>query len=119
MFGFVTADVVDVTPATPNLDIMMEDFGKEHIHGDDEVRFTVDGNGVFFVHLENGPVAGIHVKPGDLINVPAGTEHWFRLCEDRRIRCIRLFKRPAGWKAHFMGNGVQENYPAICAVLDE
>src|SRR6195952_6086240 len=37
--GYVTADVINVTPETPNLDMLMKKFNKEHIHTDDEVRF--------------------------------------------------------------------------------
>jgi 1,2-dihydroxy-3-keto-5-methylthiopentene dioxygenase len=43
--GFVTADVISVTPETPNLDAMLNKFNKEHTHSEDEVRFTVKGRG--------------------------------------------------------------------------
>src|SRR5438046_5302469 len=45
--GFVTADVINVTAATPNLDAMLNKFNKEHTHSEDEVRFKVSGSGVF------------------------------------------------------------------------
>ncbi|MCA9156131.1 MAG: cupin domain-containing protein, partial [Planctomycetales bacterium] len=92
--GFVTADVINVSPETPGLDAMLEKFNKEHTHSDDEVRFTVKGSGVFHIHPSNGPVFGVQVESGDLINVPAGVRHWFDLCSDRTIRCIRLFVDP-------------------------
>ena len=37
--GFVTADVINVNPATPNLDAMLQKFNKEHTHDEDEVRW--------------------------------------------------------------------------------
>src|SRR5579863_3573249 len=37
--GYVTADVIDVTAATPNLDAMLNKFNSEHWHDEDEVRF--------------------------------------------------------------------------------
>ena len=83
--GFVTADVINVSPDTPNLDEMLAKFDKEHTHSEDEVRFTVEGRGVFWIHPEGAPVFSIEVEAGDLINVPAGTKHWFHLCDDRRI----------------------------------
>ena len=52
-------------------------------------KITVRGRGVFHIHPENGPVIGIEIAGGDLINVPRDTRHWFNLCEDRTIRCIR------------------------------
>jgi hypothetical protein len=48
--GYVTADVIDVTPETPNLDAMLARFDKEHTHSEDEVRFILAGRGIFFLH---------------------------------------------------------------------
>lgn len=112
--GYVTADVINVTPATPGLDQMLAKFSKEHTHSEDEVRFTVKGGGIFHIHPDNGPVFAVQVESGDLINVPAGTKHWFDLCDDRTIRCIRLFLDPAGWAPHYVAESVHEKYPPIC-----
>lgn len=112
--GFVTADVINVTPQTPGLDAMLAKFSKEHTHSEDEVRFTVKGSGVFHIHPENGQVIAIQVEAGDLINVPCGMQHWFDLCDDRTIRCIRLFEDPAGWTPHYVEGGVHENYTPVC-----
>jgi 1,2-dihydroxy-3-keto-5-methylthiopentene dioxygenase len=112
--GFVTADVINVTPETPGLDAMLEKFSKEHTHSEDEVRFTVKGSGVFHIHPANGPVMAVQVESGDLINVPRGTRHWFDLCDDRTIRCIRLFEDPAGWAPHYVDDPVHQKYTPIC-----
>lgn len=112
--GFVTADVINVNPSTPNLDAMLAKFSKEHTHDEDEVRFTVKGGGVFHIHPENGPVFAVQVESGDLINVPRGMQHWFDLCNDKQIRCIRLFQDPSGWTPHYVSGGVHENYQPLC-----
>jgi 1,2-dihydroxy-3-keto-5-methylthiopentene dioxygenase len=112
---FVTADVINVSPATPNLDAMLAKFSKEHTHSEDEVRFTVRGSGVFHIHPENGPVFGIQVESGDLVNVPRGTKHWFDLCDDRTIRCIRLFQDQSGWTPNYIENStLHEKYTPLC-----
>ena len=49
--GYVTADVIDVNPATPNLEAMLAKFDKEHTHDEDEVRFILAGRGIFFLNL--------------------------------------------------------------------
>ena len=72
--AFVTADVINVKPDTPNLDAMLNKFNKEHTHSEDEVRFTVSGRGVFHIHPEQGPVFAVEVESGDLINVPRGSD---------------------------------------------
>jgi enolase-phosphatase E1 len=61
--GYVTADVIDVRPDTPGLDAMLAKFSREHWHDEDEVRFILEGNGVFHVHPRKGP--GVrHRGPG-------------------------------------------------------
>lgn len=112
--GYVTADVIDVTPATPGLEEMLQKFSREHWHDEDEVRFIVSGHGLFHIHVENGPVVAIEVEAGDLIRVPRGTWHWFDLCADRRIRAIRLFQDQSGWTPHYTGSGVDQRFLPLC-----
>jgi 1,2-dihydroxy-3-keto-5-methylthiopentene dioxygenase len=112
--GFLTADVINVSPTTPGLDGMLAKFSKEHTHSEDEVRFTVKGSGVFHIHPQQGPVFAIQVESGDLINVPAGTKHWFDLCSDKTIRCIRLFQDMSGWTPHYVEGAVHERYTPLC-----
>ena len=112
--GYVTADVIDVRPETPNLEAMLAKFRSEHWHDEDEVRFILEGRGIFFIHPRDRDVFAIEVGPGDLIRVPRGTWHWFDLCDDRRIRAIRLFQDPAGWTPRYTGSGVDAGYEPVC-----
>jgi 1,2-dihydroxy-3-keto-5-methylthiopentene dioxygenase len=111
--GYVTADVIDVNPATPNLDAMLARFDKEHTHDEDEVRFILAGRGIFFLNI-GGRVASVEVGPGDMLRVPRGTTHWFTLCEDRRIRAVRWFQDTAGWTPHYTDSGVDKGYQPLC-----
>src|SRR5215471_20464428 len=65
--GYVTADVIDVSHATPGLEAMLNKFNSEHWHDEDEVRFIVDGRGLFHINPTTGPVFSIEVEAGDLI----------------------------------------------------
>ena len=112
--GYVTADVIDVRPDTPNLDAMLKKFSSEHWHDEDEIRFIVEGRGLFHIHPPEGPVFAIEVEAGDLIRVPKGTHHWFDLCADRRIRAIRLFQDPSGWTPHYTGSGADQGFQPVC-----
>ncbi len=112
--NFVTADVINVNRQTPNLDVMLAKFDKEHTHSEDEVRFTVAGRGLFHIHPESGPVFAVEVESGDLINVPRGTKHWFNLCDDRAIRCIRLFEDISGWTPEYIDQGVHAKHEPLC-----
>jgi len=112
--GVLTADVINVNPNTPNLDAMLSKFNKEHTHSEDEVRFTVEGKGVFHLHPEGGPVFSVTVESGDMINVPCGMKHWFNLCDDRRIRCIRFFEDVTGWTPEYVDQGVHGEFSPMC-----
>lgn len=111
---YVTADVINVSPATQGLDTMLAKFSSEHTHSEDEVRFVVKGRGIFHINPQTAPVFSIEMVAGDLINVPAGTRHWFNLCAERTIRTIRLFQDTTGWTPHYVEGGVAEGYSPLC-----
>ncbi|MBI1374858.1 MAG: cupin domain-containing protein [Phycisphaera sp.] len=112
--GYVTADVIQITPDTPNLDAILAKFNREHTHSEDEVRFIVKGRGLFHINLDDAPVFAIEVNAGDLINVPAGTRHWYDMCDDMIVRAIRLFRDPVGWTPEYVDGGVHDGYEPIC-----
>lgn len=112
--GYTAVDVIDVTAATPNLDTMLAKFSREHWHDEDEVRFIVEGRGLFHISPPGGTVFAIEIEAGDLISVPRGTRHWFDLCAERRIRAIRLFQDPSGWTPHYTDSGVDANFQPLC-----
>lgn len=112
--GYVTADVIDVKPDTPGLEAMLAKFNIEHWHDEDEVRYIVDGRGLFHIHPAEGPVVAIEVEAGDLIRVPRGTRHWFDLCGERSIRAIRLFQDASGWTPHYTDSGVDRKFEPVC-----
>ena len=63
--GYVTADVIDVTAATPGLEAMLAKFNSEHWHDEDEVRLIVEGRGLFHIHpADGGPVFAVEVEAG-------------------------------------------------------
>ena len=112
--GYRAVDVIDVRPETPNLDAMLAKFSREHWHDEDEVRFIVEGRGLFHIHPDGAPVFALEVVAGDLIRVPQGTRHWFDLCAERRIRAIRLFQDPSGWTPHYTNSGVDTGFQPVC-----
>jgi 1,2-dihydroxy-3-keto-5-methylthiopentene dioxygenase len=112
--GYVTADLINVTPETPGLDEMLAKFNREHWHDEDEVRFIVKGRGLFHIAPKGCDVVSIEMEAGDLIRVPRGTHHWFNLCGDRTVRAIRLFQDVSGWTPHYTESGVDAAYQPMC-----
>ena len=95
--GYVEQDEVSLSRETPNLDAICAKFDKEHYHTLDEVRFVVDGEGIFDVRDTTDRWVRIEVDAGDLIIIPARTYHRFYLTAAKNIRCTRLFLNHDGW----------------------
>ena len=95
--GYVSQDQVELRPDTPGLDAICAKFDVEHLHDDDEVRFVLEGSGVFDIRSKDDRWMRVRVDRGDLIVVPAQRYHRFELTEERTIRCVRLFRDESGW----------------------
>lgn len=95
--SYVDEDVVELSPAMPNLDAVCAKFDKEHCHTEDEVRFVLDGDGIFDVRDDANEWIRIEVKAGDMIIIPAQKYHRFYLTPSKHIRCMRLFANHDGW----------------------
>ncbi|MET0289170.1 MAG: acireductone dioxygenase [Pseudoxanthomonas sp.] len=108
--GFKSVDVVSIAPDNPKREEMRAKFLDEHFHKEDEVRFFVDGSGLFTLHVE-GKVYEIECVKEDLIAVPDGTLHWFDMGEAPRFVAIRFFTEPDGWVGHFTGETIAKRFP--------
>lgn len=101
--GYVSEDEVALRPDTPNLAAITAKFVDEHLHDDDEVRFVLEGEGVFDIRARDERWMRVTVEPGDLIVVPRGRYHRFFLTERESIRCVRLFRDASGWVPRYRG----------------
>ena len=108
--GFKTVDVVSIHPEHPEREAMRRKFLDEHFHKEDEVRFFVDGSGLFTLHV-GGKVYEIECVKDDLIAVPDGTRHWFDMGAAPRFIAIRFFTEPDGWVGHFTGETIAQRFP--------
>lgn len=108
--GYQSCDVLRLAPDHPQRAELRAKFLAEHIHHDDEVRFFVEGAGLFYIHA-GGLVHALECTAGDLIAVPAGTHHWFDTGERPSFTVIRLFTSPDGWVAQFTGDPIADAIP--------
>lgn len=108
--GYRTVDVIRMTPDHPERGALREKFLSEHRHSEDEVRFFVEGEGLFTLRDEKW-VYAVLCQEGDLISVPAGMRHWFDMGPSPRFTAIRLFIEPAGWVANFTGDAIADRFP--------
>lgn len=110
--GYRAIDVARIAPDHPERDALRGKFLSEHTHGEDEVRFFVEGEGLFTLHHETR-VFNMLCSAGDLISVPAGMRHWFDMGASPRFTAIRLFVNPDGWIAQFTGSDIAERFPRL------
>jgi 1,2-dihydroxy-3-keto-5-methylthiopentene dioxygenase len=110
--GFVTVDVISISADNPNKIALRQKFLSEHIHTEDEVRFFVDGCGLFYLHVGNA-VYSVLCEKGDLISVPANTLHWFDLGSEPSLAAIRFFNNPDGWVAQYSGSDIADRFPLL------
>lgn len=116
--GFATADVIGLTPDHPDKATLRAKFLDEHRHSEDEVRFFVRGEGIFYLHLGE-KVYVIGCAAGDLMSVPAGTPHWFDMGPRPDFTAIRLFTNTEGWVANFTGESIASHFPRFEALPTE
>lgn len=107
IYGYQTRDLVVLHKDTENLNQLLKIFDKCHTHSDDEVRYIVDGSGIFGFVLPDGNQLTLKVEAEEYIRVPANTEHWFVLDEHRRIKAVRYFTSKEGWVANYTGSEVR------------
>lgn len=110
--GYRSIDVARIAPDHPERAAMRGKFLSEHTHGEDEVRFFVDGAGLFTLH-HDARVFNMLCSAGDLISVPAGMRHWFDMGAAPKFTAIRLFVNPDGWIARFTGSDIAERFPRL------
>lgn len=101
--GYIEQDIVELSPDTPNLDAICAKFIDEHLHTEDEVRFVLEGEGIFDIRSSDDRWMRVQVEAGDLIVVPKDRHHRFMLTERKHIRCVRLFQDMSGWVPHYRG----------------
>lgn len=106
--GYSTCDVIAVAKDTPGIEAVRAKFLQEHTHDEDEVRFFVEGKGLFW--FNQGEVFSVLLEAGDFISVPKGYRHWFDLTGEPHLKAIRIFKSEAGWVPHYTGSGIDSQY---------
>lgn len=108
--GYQAVDVMRVQPDHPDRVALRQKFLSEHRHSEDEVRFFVEGEGLFTLR-EDDKVYAVLCTEGDLISVPAGMRHWFDMGAAPGFTVIRMYVDPAGWVANYTGDTIAERFP--------
>ena len=114
--GYQTVDAIRLGPDHPDREALRAKFLSEHTHAEDEVRFFVEGRGLFCLHIAD-EVVQVVCEQGDWIGVPAGTPHWFDTGERPSFCALRFFNNSEGWVATFTGDPIATRFPLLEQVL--
>ncbi|SEN30972.1 acireductone dioxygenase apoprotein [Paenisporosarcina quisquiliarum] len=106
--GYQAADIISLSDSNPNLDELLKNFERKHLHTDDEVRYIVSGHGVFIIQGKDERYFEVHLSPGDLISVPENITHYFTLSEDRKVVAVRIFVTTEGWVPVYQDEAVEQ-----------
>jgi 1,2-dihydroxy-3-keto-5-methylthiopentene dioxygenase len=100
-FGYLTEDIIGLTPETPNLGGILTQFRAEHHHTDDEVRVILHGEGIFGIipSAGKGDPFEVSLTQGDWIVIPENTRHYFYLTCANTVIALRVFKNNPQWEA--------------------
>ncbi|KAL7544968.1 hypothetical protein ACHAWF_008336 [Thalassiosira exigua] len=91
--NYTYADVITVTSLVPS-------FWEEHHHGDETIRYILNGSGYFDLRDLDDQWVRMHVKPGDFMIWPKGINHRFVIDENSTITAMRLFRGDPVWTAY-------------------
>lgn len=117
-YGFQSADLIKLDETHPDKIAMRQKFLAEHTHSEFEVRFFVEGRGLFYLHVGE-QVFGVLCEKGDLISVPENVTHWFDMGENPHLACIRLFTNSEGWVANFTKSDISKKFPTLDKLQQE
>lgn len=113
-YGFELVDVAILSPDTPNKNDIRQQFNFEHTHSDFEMRFFVEGSGLFYFHIDD-KVYVLLCEKGDLISVPSMVNHWFDMGVNPDFKLIRFFPTVDGWIADKTGSDIATRLPDMDA----
>uniref|UniRef100_A0A914BVM4 Acireductone dioxygenase n=1 Tax=Acrobeloides nanus TaxID=290746 RepID=A0A914BVM4_9BILA len=110
--GYEIRDVVTISrDKLPNYDEMTQRYYSEHLHPNEEIRYIIDGCGYFDVRNKDERWIRMLGEPGDLLVLPAGIYHRFRVTVDDWIQLMRLFRGGTVWSAHDRNEATEQMEP--------
>ena len=105
-YSFKLIDVVDSSSHPAD-----QELHQEHMHCDFEILFFVDGDGLFYFHVDH-KVYLVMCEKGDLISLPAGAVHWFDMGNNPHFKCIRFFTDGDGLQSETTGSNIASRFPS-------
>lgn len=91
-------DRLRLRPGQAGWPALRRQFLAEHRHADAELRFFLEGAGLFYIRTAQGFI-GLLCEAGEWVALPPGTRHGFDAGESPDIDVLRFFTAAEGWLA--------------------
>jgi 1,2-dihydroxy-3-keto-5-methylthiopentene dioxygenase len=99
---YPTVDAIRMEPDHPEREALRRKFLAEHTHSEDEVRFFVEGKGLFCLHIGE-----------EVLQVLCEADDWIDMGSAPQFCAIRFFDNADGWVAQFTGDDVADQFPLL------
>lgn len=106
--NFSWCDLFVLHPGSPNLQTLLFNYSRYHLHTAPETLYVLAGAAIFgFVQLDAEQIQ-LLVQPGDFLHIATGTEHWFCPAAPLHIKAVRYFTTADAWMPHYTGTQIAE-----------
>lgn len=101
--GYQWRDFMVLHPGSPHLYAVFTQSNRCHTHTEAEVLHVLAGECVFGLIGPDQSQIQLLVEAEELIEIPAGIEHWFYLGPGLHLKAVRYYTRVEGWVPRYTG----------------
>jgi len=107
--GSLWCDLLNIHPGVPNLQMLIDTYGRYHTHAASEPLYVLAGEMVFGFVRPDGSQIQLLVQSQDYICIPAAVEHWCSLTASLNFKAVRYFTSPEGWVPNYTGTQLNDS----------
>lgn len=105
--GYQWRDLTVMHPGSPYLEKLIALFDRCHTHQDDEALLILTGECIFGFVLPDTSQVELTMQAQEYLNIPSGTEHWFRPTGLLHLKAVRYFTTIGGWTPEYTNTQIQ------------
>lgn len=107
--GYTWCDFLLIHPGSPNLQSLISNYSRYHIHTAPEAVYALMGEAIFGFVQPTGEQLQLLVQPGDFLQIDTEVEHWFSPAASLHFKAARYFSTPAGSMPYYTETPVNDS----------